>query len=892
LNARNLTTVYTRDDMGRLTKFDPPGTYFADTSIDFNFPFGGGATQTITKGSGKTTISYDGFFRPILEKTEAIDTGWVSYVRTEYDGLGRVTFKSQPSASSLETNGTDFTYDGLGRLYDETENFGQSVKTEHRYASNHRYEVTDPIGTKTFYSRQGYDGREGKDYVKIEIADNQMSQTTDITRDIHGKITHVNQYGAGHDFTGANQTQEFYYNAQQRLCRQLTPEHGVTRYQYDGVGQMTGYIKGLEHSHSNCGNLSNSANVVRLEYDEMGRLLKTNFIDGSTPDITRTYDNNGNVKTVTRNNGTAWAYNYNSQDLITSERLTVDNELFKIESFYNPSGHLRAVRMPTNRLVSTVPDGLGRVRNKTVPGTSLINNAQYHPSGALSSMYYQSSNYTVTQMLNDRLLPYHLKSEHSVNTAMDLQYVYDARGKITSIMDNVVTNNNRTYSYDALGRLDTATGPFGASGNSGTASYEYDALNNLRVKTEGSRTVNLTYDANNRLVTSVDTGATGTRSLLYDNRGNVRKLGSLTMTYDKSDQPVSLSGTANGVGAASGSHVYDGNLKRVKSVVNGQTIYNVYDISGKLIHVKSGNDETDYIDGPLGPLARIKNDEVTWIHPDHLGSAQAGTLRHQSTPGGQPGAVTFREQYTPFGSEIVGNANDNQAGFTGHIKDKATGLNYMQARYYDPVIGRFLSVDPVTFLDTGDANQFNRYAYGNNDPVNMIDPNGADALSITFDVDLVGIPIGQGLAPIGGGFSAGIVVGAEPKLPTLTSITQGILSNPGNITNALIDSVTDSIEVGVVGAVRASTGLDLSAGVAIEYTDGSASDFNGPSTQLEGGLGPAAVSVSKVGSPLSDDGGFTTPERTIGVEFGASSLPASGTISFEASKALILDENR
>ncbi len=61
---------------------------------------------------------------------------------------------------------------------------------------------------------------------------------------------------------------------------------------------------------------------------------------------------------------------------------------------------------------------------------------------------------------------------------------------------------------------------------------------------------------------------------------------------------------------------------------------------------------------------------------------------------------------------------------TQHIKDSATGLTYMQARYYDPLIGRFLSIDPVKFTDTGNPAMFNRYAYGFNDPVNMIDPDG------------------------------------------------------------------------------------------------------------------------------------------------------------------------
>ena len=48
----------------------------------------------------------------------------------------------------------------------------------------------------------------------------------------------------------------------------------------------------------------------------------------------------------------------------------------------------------------------------------------------------------------------------------------------------------------------------------------------------------------------------------------------------------------------------------------------------------------------------------------------------------------------------------------------------MQARYYDPVIGRFLSVDPVTFMDTGNPAMFNRYAYCYDDPINCTDPDG------------------------------------------------------------------------------------------------------------------------------------------------------------------------
>ena len=132
IDAKNYTTLYSRDNMGRLTLTNPHGAW-TNTSISYDFPSTGGAVQTITKGQAKTTITYDGMFRPILEQSQALDTGWESYTNTAYDGLGRVTFKSQPSDDDDESKGTTFTYDGLGRLYDETETVAPYAKTRHRY---------------------------------------------------------------------------------------------------------------------------------------------------------------------------------------------------------------------------------------------------------------------------------------------------------------------------------------------------------------------------------------------------------------------------------------------------------------------------------------------------------------------------------------------------------------------------------------------------------------------------------------------------------------------------------------------------------------------------------------------------------------------------------------
>lgn len=110
-------------------------------------------------------------------------------------------------------------------------------------------------------------------------------------------------------------------------------------------------------------------------------------------------------------------------------------------------------------------------------------------------------------------------------------------------------------------------------------------------------------------------------------------------------------------------------------------------------------------------------ESVTYVHTDALGSPVA------RTNGG--GALVSRTQYEPYGLTVSGATPT--MGFTGHMNDADTGLVYMQQRYYDPVAGRFLSIDPVT-TDSNTGASFNRYVYANNSPYKYIDPDGRDAM--------------------------------------------------------------------------------------------------------------------------------------------------------------------
>ena len=120
-----------------------------------------------------------------------------------------------------------------------------------------------------------------------------------------------------------------------------------------------------------------------------------------------------------------------------------------------------------------------------------------------------------------------------------------------------------------------------------------------------------------------------------------------------------------------------------------------------------------------------ERDEIVFFMPDALGSAVVAV--------GEAGQPCWSESYTPYGSktldEDVWPENTGcgiagaERGFTGHTEDVATDLTYMKHRFYDPSIGRFLSVDPLD-ADPTKPLTFNRYAYANNNPHRFVDPDG------------------------------------------------------------------------------------------------------------------------------------------------------------------------
>jgi RHS repeat-associated protein len=110
-------------------------------------------------------------------------------------------------------------------------------------------------------------------------------------------------------------------------------------------------------------------------------------------------------------------------------------------------------------------------------------------------------------------------------------------------------------------------------------------------------------------------------------------------------------------------------------------------------------------------------DRVTYIHSNGQGTPVAAS--------DELGNVEWRAEYYPFGGEYSQTEirRENNIGYSGKALDEEIGLIYFGARYYDPQVGRFTSIDPAK-VTAQNYYSFNRYSYVNNNPYKYVDPNG------------------------------------------------------------------------------------------------------------------------------------------------------------------------
>ena len=198
-------------------------------------------------------------------------------------------------------------------------------------------------------------------------------------------------------------------------------------------------------------------------------------------------------------------------------------------------------------------------------------------------------------------------------------------------------------------------------------------------------------------------------------------LGGKVMTYDAENRPLTVS--HNGTTTT---YVYGPDGTRLKKTEGTDTT--VYFGPVEIRHFGQGAASEEILLYPH-PNVRIRHKAgdpadgvVAYLHTDQLGSVRMVT---DDDPDADGSMVAKETTYRPFGEAVdfaVSLTPPETKGFIGERFDADAGLQYLNARYYDPKLAMFIQPDWFEVTKAGVGT--NRYAYSFNDPVNASDPGG------------------------------------------------------------------------------------------------------------------------------------------------------------------------
>ena len=765
-DANTKVTTGAYDALGRLTGVWLPGratTLGANTTYAYTVSTSApNAVTTKTLAANgtayHTSVSlYDGLLRVRQTQAESADTTTPGRVVTDqiYDTRGLLVRANQawfttgaPSAAAVVVPTeavparTLTTFDGAGRTVTKT----FQVAEQTRWATTTTY---------------------GGDRVSVDPPEG-GTPTTTIT-DARGRTTGLLQYtGAGP--TGAHQATSYSYDIAGRLAKVTDPAGNKWTYSYDLLGRQT------SASDPDKGTTTST-------YDDAGQLLTTTDARGIT--LATVYDRLGR-KTELRENTPAgplrasWVYDTRAKGQLTSSTRhdganAYVNTVTGYDNAYRPLGQSVTIPAAEGTLAGTYTTNYtykadGQLESTALPkagnmpaetwGTVFDNASRPSQSFSLNggvfvaSTLYSPYGEILGQDRGDLYSTYIVNTyEHGTRRPetfkvmregispldLDITYTRDAAGNVRAITNTPAGNpaDTQCFTYDALQRLTQAWTPADnncastptTAGLGGAApywtSYTFDTVGNRTSTTQhttaGDTTSTYTYPAPGtarpHAVAQVTTG-TQANTYTYDNAGNTtgRNLAgkpAQTLTWDAEGK---LDTITEGTAQASDEYLYTASGDRLLRHQDGTTT--LYLPGQEITRDHTGTLKTTRYYTHNGQLVTIGTGSgaagLTTLISDHHATAELAINNntHQAT----------RRYHDPYGNPRGTSATwVDDKGFLGKPTD-TTGLTHIGARYFDPQIGRFITVDPI--MDLTDPQQWQAYAYANNTPVTMSDPTG------------------------------------------------------------------------------------------------------------------------------------------------------------------------
>ena len=432
-------------------------------------------------------------------------------------------------------------------------------------------------------------------------------------------------------------------------------------YAYDASGQLA------QQS-------STAGEEYNYEYDSLGRLIRSN------------------------------EYNDGTFEQRTEHIYDASNRLTK-QSWYNAGG------MTTMSYAYSTTTGLlsslnATVQNSSIPVTYTYQGTNQLRSKAIGSVMTKAYNFGTSSGYRTALPNFVNYRDPDGNLIYGDYCLYDGNGRIVSIADSGNTSSVRaTYGYDQQGQLTSAT----VGGTSYT--YTYDTAGNIQSKKVGSTTTNYTYgnSAWRDLLTAYNGG-----SITYSGGNPTKYYDGSTFTWTQGRRLATAK-----VGSTNISYTYDmAGVRSSKTV--GSTTYDFTTLSGLVTRQTGGGKTIDFVyDENNQPLAMKYNNTLYY----YVLNAQGDVVRIVDSSRNTVASYT----YDPWGKIISSSgtlADINPLRYRGYYYDSETGFYYLQSRYYDPEIGRFINADSYASTDATGLLSTNMFAYCENDPVNKSDPTG------------------------------------------------------------------------------------------------------------------------------------------------------------------------
>lgn len=508
------------------------------------------------------------------------------------------------------------------------------------------------------------------------------------------------------------------------------PDQGVWNYEYNALGELTTQTDAKNQ-------------VVRTQFDVLGRKKSVTDLYGTPQTKTSNWyydDVNvsptaiGKLTMVTNNDNYQQTIRYDELGRAYEKITTIDGATYKTTTNY---------------------DGFGRTKDTVYPTGYTVRN-KYHPElGSLDRVINPATNYVFWQ------------AEHT-----------NARGQLeVSTLGGIITTSRRHY--DDTGMVKSIVSSVTGGALLQDVEYQWDAVGNLDYYDDHYQRVyeDYVYDDLNRLNDVNST--TGTTFTRYNDLGNITsRSGVGSYDYDNIAVPAECGSDDHAAGphavrrisgAKSNYYCYDqnGNLVKDKDRVLKYTAFN------KPYEISKGSTLVTFAYGPnRSRFKRVESKSGATTTTHYLGNYEkvvesSGSIKHKIMVGGNAqvieevsggttttrisyfltdhlGSITSvvnslgveqeRMSFDAWGNrrltnlDLISSPNEyknpfTNRGFTGHEHVDSVGLIHMNGRVYDPVIGRFLSADPI-IQAPGNLQSLNRYSYVMNNPLSITDPSG------------------------------------------------------------------------------------------------------------------------------------------------------------------------